>query len=410
MTAVSLALAIWRRRIDILNSNDALRADGAEMEINLSAVVQNWRALGALTKGRVGAVLKADAYGLGAAPIAAALDAAGCRDYFVAALSEAEALSQHLINGAAPGQDLRNRRIFVMNGFPPDPRGLAACDAPGPRITPVLHSLKGWRAWTAFWRIGDVSRPPIAALQLETGMNRLGVTLEEAAAITADDLPNGARFLVMSHLASADTPNDPQNSAQRDAFDQALAVLRPKFRQLEASLAATGGLLADAAYHYDLARPGIGLYGGAPFDAAAPVVSLSAPILRIWDAAPGAKVGYNGTWRAQDATRLATVAIGYADGLPRALSNNGVAYIGDAPAPIVGRVSMDLTVLDISKLGSTPSIGDRAMFLDNRPTGPSELRIDAMAQRVGAIGYEILTKLGPAPRVVRRYSAAPTRA
>ncbi len=372
------------------------------MDVDLDAILHNWRALCAKTTARVGAAVKADAYGVGAARVAPALDGSGCRDYFVAVLSEALSLAEDLKRGAPAGARLEDRRIYVLNGFAPDASGVAACDQPGPRIAPVIQSLGLWRSWAEFWRFGSARRP-VAAIQIETGMNRLGAPLSELAEMDPDDLPAGADLLALSHLASADEPDNPQTDAQRGRFEEALRLLRPKFPDLEASLAATGGEIADPSLHYDLIRAGIGLYGGAPFLDAEPVVELSAPILRVWEAEAGAKVGYNGTWTAQAPTRLATAAIGYADGLPRALSNTGWAHVQGAPAPIVGRVSMDLTVLDVSSPQIEPRVGDRAVFLAHGSNAPKELSIDAMAEQAGTIGYEILTRLGAAPRVARRY-------
>lgn len=377
------------------------------MDVDLDAIVRNWRGLAAKTSARVGAAVKANAYGLGVAQAAPALDRAGCRDYFVAVLSEAIELSD-ILSAAAPGEPLDDRRIYVLNGFTPTASGVAACDRAGPRIAPVISSLTAWRAWADVWHIQG-SRPPVAALQVETGMNRLGATAAEIQALEAGDLPENAALLVMSHLASADDPDSAQNAAQRTAFDAALAQLRPKFPSLAASLSATGGELLDPALHYDLVRAGIGLYGAAPFGDADPVVELSAPILRVWDVEPGAQVGYNATWTAQTPTRLATAAIGYADGLPRALSNVGRSHVQGVPAPIVGRVSMDLTVLDVSDPRITPRVGDRAIFLAHGSNAPRELSVDAMASLADTIGYEILTRLGAAPRVARRYRGARAR-
>lgn len=372
------------------------------MDVDLDAVARNWRALGARTSARVGAALKADAYGLGAARVAPALDRAGCRDYFVAVLSEALALSEILRAASPTGRALDDRRIYVLNGFAPDATGVAACDLPGPRIAPVVSALAAWRSWADFWRIGP-DRPPVLALQIETGMNRLGATLKEIGEIHAEDLPQNAELLVMSHLASADDPDSPQTGAQRALFEQALGIMRPKFPDLTASLAATGGEIADRSLHYDLIRAGVGLYGGAPFADAEPVVEFSAPILRVFEVEPGAQVGYNATWTADRPMRLATAAAGYADGLPRALSNKGVAHVQGVPAPIVGRVSMDLTVLDVSSPRIHPRVGERAVFLAHGSNAPKELSIDAMAGAAGTIGYEILTGLGAAPRVLKRY-------
>lgn len=373
------------------------------MEINLGAIRRNWRALADGGAADVGAAVKANAYGLGMGQVARALDAEGCRNYFVATLGEAVQLSSELSYDDADASPLEDRHIYVMNGFAPDARGLSACDLRGPRIAPVIQSLSEWREWSPRWDASSEHRPPAAALQLETGMNRLGAPIEDINSIRADDLPDGASLLVMSHLASSDEPANAQNAAQRARFEAALKVLRAQFPALKASLSATGGALLDPSMHYDLIRPGVGLYGGLPNEKAEPVVSFGAPVLRVWRAETGAHVGYNGTWVAQEPTWLATVAAGYADGLPRALSNAGGARIGGVRAPIVGRVSMDLTVLDVSGLEAPPEIGEMALFLAQGSEAAADLTIDAMATQAGTIGYEILTRLGTAPRVMRHY-------
>lgn len=379
------------------------------MDIDLDAIVWNWRALNSSALARVGASIKANAYGLGATPVAVALDAAGCRDYFVATLSEAQEIARALGAAAGSAGAAEGRRIYVLNGFAPDATGLVAAEGPGPRIAPVIGTLQSWRAWVDVWRIGAANgaRAPVAGLQFETGMNRIGLDPADIEQLKSDEFPSGGRLTAMSHLASADEPDSPQTDAQRAAFEAGVRALRVRFPDVEASLAATGGLVRDPALAYDLARPGVGLFGGAPFAGARPVVELTAPILRVWEVEAGAQVGYGATWTAERRTRLATAAIGYADGLPRALSNKGWAHVSGARAPIVGRVSMDLTVLDVSAHPGDLRLGERAVFLAHGPNAPQELGIEAMAAEAGTIGYEILTRLGAAPRVARRYRGGP---
>jgi alanine racemase len=216
-------------------------------------------------------------------------------------------------------------------------------------------------------------------IQLDTGMNRLGMEPEEWQAVRDPVLKAGPQ-LVMSHLASADEPGDPLNARQRDAFTAMTAgVSGPR------SLAATGGILLGRDYHFDLARPGIGLYGGMPLADALPVVTLSLPVIQTRTVSPDEIVGYNGTWTAQRPTRVATVAAGYADGILRSLSNTGRLWAGETPCPIVGRVSMDLITVDVTDLPEAPEMLD---LLNARQT------VDDVASAAGTIGYEILTSLG----------------
>jgi alanine racemase len=223
-------------------------------------------------------------------------------------------------------------------------------------------------------------------VQLDTGMNRLGLEQPEWEAVAAILLEAGPA-LVMSHLACADDPGAAMNEAQLATFramTDGIGVPR--------SLAATGGILLGPEYHFDLTRPGIGLYGGHPFEAAQPVVRLSLPIIQTRAVGPGEIVGYAASWVAEEPAVIATVAAGYADGLPRTLSNAAVLWDGDTPCPLVGRVSMDLITVDITHLHDVPRNLDIL--------GPYQ-SVDDLAHAAGTIGYEILTGLGP--RYLRRY-------
>jgi alanine racemase len=242
-------------------------------------------------------------------------------------------------------------------------------------LVPCLNSAAQMAAFAR-----DLPGRP-CALQLDSGMNRLGLEPAELAA-AADLLPGLAPVLAISHLACADAPEHPQNRAQAEAF-AAVAAHLPGVRL---SLAATGGILLGPAFHHGLTRPGIGLYGGLPFAAARPVVSLALPVVQVRDVAPGEAVGYGAAWTAPAPARIATVAAGYADGLPRALCGRGLALrAGDTPCPIVGRVSMDLITVDVTDLAEVP---DSLAILDDQQT------VDTLAAAAGTIGYEILTSLG----------------
>ena len=216
-------------------------------------------------------------------------------------------------------------------------------------------------------------------VQLDTGMNRLGMEEAEWEAV-APLIVQSAPRLIMSHLACADEPAHPMNARQLDNFrymTDGLGVPR--------SLSATGGILLGPEYHFDVTRPGIGLYGGLPFEAARPVARLTLPVVQIRDVAPGETVGYSNTFEAEDETRIATVAAGYADGLMRTLSGRATLWHGDVPCPVVGPVSMDLITVDVSHLPDPPRELDIL--------GPHQ-GVDDLADVAGTIGYEILTSLG----------------
>lgn len=353
----------------------AARAHRARLEIDLDAIAANWRALDALGPAQTGAAIKADGYGMGAAQVAPALFAAGCRLFFTATEEEAVAAADAL----GPSADAT---LLVLNGFDPQaaPRDL--------RIGPVLNTIDDAQAWSS---AGGDARP--AALQVETGMRRLGIDgLDQPGALDALAATLAAGplrpMVTMSHLAVADAPTHPLNARQRARFERLAPALRNAFPAAKTSLAATGGALLGPDFAFDLIRPGIGLYGGAPFAAARPVVRLSAPILQLADVAIGESSGYGASWTAQRPSRLATIPLGYADGLPRALGGKGRARIGAGIAPVAGRISMDLIVLDVTDITPAPRLGDRAWLLDD------SLTVDALAAAGGTIGYEILTGLG----------------
>ena len=346
----------------------------AVLTIDLDAVAANWRALDARTAPDVetAAVVKADGYGLGAAPVAQRLRAAGARTFFTALAEEAAALREAL--GREPA-------IHFFSGLLPGDAAL--CQSHD--LIPCLNSAA---------QIADfVKRLPgrPCALQVDSGMNRLGIEADEAKS-AAGLIARAAPGLVMSHLACADTPAHPMNAAQADAFER-IAAIAPRARR---SLSATGGIMLGPRWAYGLTRPGIGLYGGAPHMDALPVVTLSLPVIQVRDMAPGESAGYGATWTAARPSRVATLAAGYADGLIRAIGSGGVMlYAGDVACPLVGRVSMDLITVDVTDL---PRVPDRLEILNARQT------IDDLARAAGTIGYEILTSLGG--RYDRAYKGA----
>ncbi|MDQ2088362.1 alanine racemase [Marimonas arenosa] len=338
------------------------------LTIDLDALVQNWRSLAALSESETGAVVKADGYGLGAAKVARALARAGARRFFVAVAEEGAGLREAL----GPGPE-----INVMSGHMAGDTDMIGDLALTPMINNVDQLLRHVEALPGH----------AFGIQLDTGMNRLGMEPAEWAAIRDIALAQ-APTLVMSHLACADEPSHEMNRAQLAQFAEITGDI-----DAPRSLAATGGILLGPDYHFDVTRPGIGLYGGLPFDLATPVVRLELPVIQVRDLEPGETVGYGNSWEAADPTRVATVSGGYADGLLRALSHTGSLWHGDTPCPILGRVSMDLIGVDVTHLSETPVALDIL--------GPNQ-KVDALATDAGTIGYEILTSLGA--RYTRRYT------
>lgn len=347
------------------------------LEIDLAAIADNWRTLRARHAGRpTAAVLKADAYGTGAARVAPHLYAAGCRHFFTAHLDEALAL-RPLLPGAL---------VAPLNGVVPG----SEADYLASGIDPVLSSADEVRRWAALARRTGRRLP--ALLHIDTGLARRGVEQHEIPGLTSEGaFKTIALRYVLTHLVAADEPDDPANIAQLRAFNAACVALPPAPR----SLANSAGLWLGVAFHSDLARPGAALYGINPTqerdNPMRPVVRLRARVLQVREVASGNGVGYNATWRAQRPTRIATVGVGYADGWPRALSNRGAACFAGTSVPLVGRVSMDLSTYDVTDL---PALGP-GDWLDL--LGPGCAVAD-VAARAGTSPYEILTSLG------RRYA------
>lgn len=360
--------------------HSAAPAAMARLTIDLDAIVRNYRRIVALApNGMVSAVVKADAYGLGAAPVAAALAGAGCRHFFVAHLSEVAA-----VRGAVPA----GTPIYVLNGLAAGAE--AECAAIG--AIPVLNSLVQLAAWAA-----QGKRP--ALLQIDSGMQRLGLSPPEVEQLVANPgmLAGIELRFVMSHFACADEPDSPANAWQRDRFAADCARLPTAPR----SLANSGGAFLGAGYHGDLLRPGIALYGGAPQPgvAMAPVVTLIADIIQTRVVPAGAGIGYGLTAPAETDRVIATIGVGYADGWPRRLGGRGSAFVGGLRVPIVGRVSMDSMLIDVSAVPDTA----------RQPGAPVELlgphqTVDDVARDAETISYEILTQLGA--RYARTYIGA----
>ena len=332
----------------------------ATLTIDLGAVVRNWRALDAMSDGETGAVVKADGYGLGAGPVGRALLGAGVRSFFVATAAEGVTLRAAIGHGP---------RIHVFSGhMEGDTDGIRAA-----ALTPLLNSVDQM--------LRHVEALPGASfgIQLDTGMNRLGMEPAEWSAVR--DIAIAQRpTLIMSHLACVDAPDHPMNAHQRDTFRAMTDEL-----DIPRSLAATGGTLLGADYHFDMTRPGVGLYGGLPFVDAEPVVTLDLPVIQVRDVMQGETVGYANGWTAPQDARIATVSGGYADGLIRAMGGKAALFAGDVRCPVVGRVSMDLITADVTGLHDDPA--------SLQLMGPHQ-SIDTVAEAAGTIGYEILTQLG----------------
>ncbi len=330
------------------------------LTIDLAAIVANWQALAKIASVETAAVVKANAYGLDAGRVAQHLANAGARQFFVAATEEGVALRQALGDGPV---------ISVFSGhMEGDTQSIADAS-----LTPMLNSAQQMQRH--FAALPNHS----FGIQLDTGMNRLGMEPAEWAGLRSEIIEKGPTLL-MSHLACADDPDHPMNAQQNAAFeDMTQGVSLPR------SLAATGGTLLGAAYHYDMVRPGIGLYGGEPFGAAHPVVTLDIPVIQIRDVAVGETVGYGNVWTATRPSKIATIAAGYADGLIRAMGPNAKLHSDGMEVPVVGRVSMDLITVDVTALPDAP----QSLQLLG-----AQQSVDEVASFAGTIGYEILTSLG----------------
>ncbi len=349
----------------------------AQLHIDLRALAENFRHCQSLSGTEVAGVAKANAYGLGLSPVARTLARAGCSTFFVARLEE----------GIDLRQLLPQARIFVLDGALPHtiPALIRY------RLIPVLSSLPQIEAWAS-------PAQHEAAIHIDTGMNRLGLARDELNSLIADQKRHFAGLapvLLLSHLACADDPAHVMNHEQLARFRAALARLP----NCPASLASTGGILLGKDYAFDLVRPGIGLYGGNPHApnqiSFKPVARLTGHILQIRRVDAGDSVGYAASHKVTRPAQLATVALGYADGLMRALSNQGMAAIQGVKVPIIGRVSMDLVTLDVSRLPRPAQAGDEVEFFG------TTISLEDIANQAQTIGYEILTSLGS--RLQRHY-------
>ncbi len=352
-------------------------AQRARLTVDLDALAANYALFRAQAAGaEVGPVVKADGYGLGAAEVSRRLWAEGARSFFVARLEEGEALR------AALGPE-RPAAIHVFDG---------ATGGSGPRLAastliPILNSPGQVEVYSTFSRAHGSALP--CGLHIDTGMNRLGLRPEELEALAAapDRLTGLDIGLVMSHLACADHEEHPLNARQAGRFRKARAL----FPNARASLSNSAGVFLGADFHHELVRPGVGLYGGGPFNRPdkriAAVARLEAPILDVRAVAAGETVGYGADFEADRPYRAAIVAAGYADGVPRAAWPEGKVWFAGALRPVLGRVSMDLLVIDVTGCDAAAP-GAMVELL-----GPN-LPLDDVAKAGGTIAHAILTGLG----------------
>lgn len=334
-----------------MNGPNRLRLDGA-------ALVENWRTLARLSgRAACGAAVKADGYGLGANAVVTRLADAGCRDFFVATWAEAAAL------------DRPDLSISVLHGVRAADMPLVHQSAARPVLSTPAQ-IQRWRAAGA----GDCH------VMVDTGMNRLGIAPEDVAAGLLDGLKVD---VLMSHLASAEEQDAPINAQQRAA----LASIAERSGARRVSIANSAGIALGSDFAFDLTRPGVALYGAVPSQGLAglihPVVTIEAEVLQRRRVRAGGRVGYNLTWTAQRDSDVAIVNLGYADGYRRAFSNCGTAFVGGAIVPVIGRVSMDLTALDVT--GVDLGEGDWVAFDPDLPRASAASDVSQ---------YELLTGLG----------------
>lgn len=345
-----------------------------EFKISLENLADNYRVLKNKTGARPAAVVKADAYGLGASKVAQRLVREGCNAFFVA----------HAFEGAVVRSVAEQADIYVLQGIGED----SVADFKKCRLTPVIANPQMLAYWNT---LGITNVRPI--IQVETGLNRLGFRMSDAAALSQEQI--GRFSYMLSHLACVDEHIHFMNARQREAFEAWRAKLK-----LPATFSASDGVFLGTPYHYDMVRLGAALYGlnveAGKRSALKTVAFVRAPVLQISDVPAGDYIGYGATFAVTSFMRIAVVSIGYADGLMRSLSNRGQVRINGVRAPIVGRISMDNVMCDVSSVPHV-QVGDMADILDD------VYRADDMAADAGTIGYEILTTMGQGKRFCRSY-------
>ncbi|MEM9839882.1 MAG: alanine racemase [Pseudomonadota bacterium] len=331
--------------------------DRPRLTINLGALKRNYRTLKTVAgTAEIMPVVKADAYGLGAQQVVRALMDEGCHSFFVAYAAQA-----HALHAAGLDATFYCYNARAQQGVYDD------------RVRPILHRIED----VASWNGGPFG------VQIDVGMQRLGIPPN---AISELPVLNDA-VLAIGHLSDAGKPNSPRNAEQQALFQSLVPSIRTHLPNAKLSLSATGGLFLGPSAYEEVVRPGIGLYGASPGEQSAlePVAKLEARVLAIRTVSAGSKVGYDGKWTAPEDAKIATLSIGYADGVPRSLSGKGTIAVGDKRCPIVGAVSMDLTTVDVT--GASVAVGDWAEVFGRM------IPLDDMAKDAGTIGYEILTGL-----------------
>ncbi|WP_316354636.1 alanine racemase [Candidatus Trichorickettsia mobilis] len=361
------------------------------LTIDLPSIRANYRILSTIANQAIlGAVVKANCYGLGATKIATALQQEGCRNFFVATIDEAIELQESLGNNIAVVSNKlvsksSSTNIFVLSGV--SNTDVKVFDQY--KLIPVLNNLTQLQIWNQLASNKNTKLPAI--LHFNTGMHRLGIPHEEIEIIQQNpNLLHGLELLyIMSHLSASTDADHLYNQQQLTKFKN----YRQCFPEIKASLANSSSIFLGSDYHYDLIRPGAALYGINPTprqpNPMQHVVSLTAPIIQLQSVLTGSAISYDMTFITKRDTIIATLPIGYADGYPRALSNRGKVYIAGHPAPVVGTISMDLIVVDVTDIPSEHIfLGQQVEIIGDYYT------IDQLAEDAGTIAYEILTRLG----------------
>lgn len=375
---MQLAIALEKSEPEILTSLPC--SAYSALVVDLAASRENYQRITRQAKlAQCAAVLKADGYGIGAIPIGLTLYDAGCRDFFVAYADEGIALREALLSKGVDG------RIYVLNGLFPGTEGVFTEH----HLLPTLTDLDQVTRWQTHARV--VGRPLAAALHVDTGMSRTGLPSKELHVLAENSqMLSGIKIeLILSQMVYSSCENIIFSQQQRQRFEQAVRIL-PKARK---SLAKSGAIYMGADYHYDLVRPGIALHGINPTDSLqnplVPVISLWSKIYQIQDVATGQSVGYAQTYVARKPHKVATIALGYADGYPWLLANKGYVKIAGFSAPVIGRVSMDLLTVDVTHIPDAfLCVGGWAQIIGG------EITVETLAHQANTVPYEILLGLG----------------
>ena len=362
----------------MMPSVDNYKISNSFLEINIDSIIHNYQFINnQVGNTECAAVLKADAYGMGASVIAKALDKAGCSTFFVATIDEGIELRACFSNN--------KNKIAVLSGLLKESEDIFYNN----KLTPVLNDIEQIKKWDLYNR--RKKRPAPSIIQIDTGMNRLGLTISEFhdtfdKQTELEELRVG---WIMSHLACGDQPRDIMNEKQLSVFLNA----KKKFPNVKASLANSAGVFLGQSYHLDMVRPGIALYGSGsgsiPSNNLKQVIKLYSRILQIRTLSSGASVGYGASFRVSEATRVATVGLGYADGYLRSLSNCSWVFFNGVKLPVIGRISMDYITIDITKIASEKiKTGDFIEVIDDKFT------LDDLATVANTVPHELLTRLG----------------